>query len=96
MKNIELTPADFCKVYPFESVHRSAESETVAMNIMRILKRTENTWRKLTWKEYVDERNKDGNFDDAEKKYFDACISYTLSPNTAVLYSQEWANIEEI
>lgn len=37
------TPKDFIK-YPWDSIFHNSERETVALNIMKILSRTENEW----------------------------------------------------
>ena len=78
--------------YPWSGVHLNCESEKIAYNIMKILGRTGDIFRDLSWEEYVTERYKDGAFKEveAEKKYFDAVIGYCKSPDTAALYSREW------
>ena len=40
------TPKDFIK-YPYDSVFHNSERETVALNIMKILFRTGNSWREI-------------------------------------------------
>ena len=84
-----LTPQDFT-VYPWSSVLQNSESETIARNIMTILSRTGNIWRKLLWKEYKKERQKDGNFTESEKGYFAGVINYCKSPDTAISFSKAW------
>ena len=79
-------PSDFTN-YPIASVLQKNESETVARNIMMILRRTGNTWRNLSWDEYVKHRTNDGNFTMNEKPHFDAVIGYCQSPETAKLFS---------
>jgi len=63
-------PSDFT-VQPWGSVLQKSEAETIAANIMVILKRTGDEWRSLTWDEYKTERLKDGSFTEGEKVYFD-------------------------
>lgn len=82
-------PADFNK-FPWGSVLRNSECEALAHNVMIILERTGNKFRKLTWDEYKAERQKDKNFSEGEKYYFDKVIGYCKSANTAVLFSTEW------
>ncbi len=76
--------------FPCESVKQNHESEQIAANIMRILKRTGDTFRSLDWEEYKTERLKDGHFTDRERGYFDAVIDYCVSPETAKLFSPVW------
>jgi len=90
----ELTPADFC-IQPWGSMLQNSESETVAVNIMVILKRTGNTWRKLTWDEYKKERLKDGNFTENEKPCHDKVIAFCKSPDTAALFCPDWEKVVE-
>ena len=49
-------PSDFAKIEPMSSVTKEAHHETVAMNIMRVLAKTGDTFRKLTFEEYIAER----------------------------------------
>ena len=83
-------PSDFTK-NPMDSVARKSEAETVARNIMVILKRTGNEWRRLGWEEYKTERLEDGGFSESEWGYFDEVVGYCISPETAVLFSPVWA-----
>ncbi len=57
---------------------------------MIILKRTGDVWRKLEYEEYESERKKDGNYSARERGYFDAVVGYTVSADTARLFSPEW------
>ena len=82
-------PSEFAK-HPFSSVLQNCESETIACNIMQILKRTGDTFRPLTWDEYKLEREKDGSFTEREKGYFDDVIDYCASDQTARLFSKSW------
>lgn len=48
-------PSDFC-VHPYMSVLMKSECETVACNVMKIMSRTGNEWRKVSWEEYREVR----------------------------------------
>lgn len=82
-------PSDF-KGYPWGSVFQNPQSETVAQHILTILGRTGDTWRRLTWEEYKEERLKDHMFTESEKFHFDRVINYTLNSTTVQLFSKEW------
>ena len=82
-------PSDFTN-HPFSSVLRKTEHEMVAANIMKILKRTGDKFRPLTWDEYKLERKKDGRFSTMEKGSFDKVIDYCASVQTARLFSKSW------
>ena len=84
------TPEDFRKIHPFDSAVQKTECEIVARNIMSILSRTGNTFRKLDYDEYVSERLEDGNFSPVEARYFDDVIGYCKSADTAELFSSAW------
>ena len=81
--------------YPWNSVLQNSEPETIACNIMNILKRTGDTWRALSWEEYCKERLKDGNFSETEKDYFEQVIGYCCSEQTAKLFSPDWKEISD-
>jgi hypothetical protein len=85
----DLKPSNFTN-YPFSSVFEKSEHETVARNIMVILKRTGDVFRRLTWAEYKKERLKDGNFSDGELKFFSEVNKYCRSAKEAVKFSKEW------
>jgi len=72
------------------SVFMKSEHETIALNIMIILKRTGDKFRKLSYKEYETERLKDGNYSKVEKVYFDQVIKYCKNATTARLFSKAW------
>ncbi len=86
-----MKPSNFTS-YPWSSVLQNSESETIAQNIMKILKRTGDEFRPITWEEYKEERLKDGNFSDREKSIFENVISYCKSADTAVLFCKTWAS----
>lgn len=85
-------PSDYC-IKPWDSVFQTAEHEIIAVNIMRILKRTGNEFRELTWDEYKTEREKDGNFTLREEVYFNDVIDYCKNEDTAKLFSKTWRDI---
>ena len=91
----EKTPEDFCEAHPWSSVFQNSESETIAANVMVILKRTGNTFRDLSWEEYKEERLKDENFSEIEKPYFERVMPYFKSADTAALFSPDWRKIAE-
>ncbi len=88
-------PSNFTS-HPFSSVLRKSEAETIARNIMVILKRTGDKFRELTWDEYKTEREKDGKFSNGEKSYFDQVIGYCKSAETAKLFSKAWNETEKV
>lgn len=85
-------PSDFT-TQPWSSVLGKSECETIAANIMVILKRTGNNWRKLSYEEYKEERLKDGNFSNKESTFFEMVVGYTESETTARLFSPTWEGI---
>jgi hypothetical protein len=81
--------------HPWNSVIKKAEGESVARNIMMILKRTGDIFRPLPWEEYKAERIKDGNFSETEKAFFEMVIDYCKSEDTAKLFSKSWSTTLE-
>lgn len=88
-----MTPKDLANQFPYSSVLQNAESETVALNIVKILERTTNSFRLITWEEYGNERLKDGNFTNRENPYFDKVQPYFETLEKAVSFSPEWKKI---
>ena len=86
---MQKNPSNFTS-HPWSSVLGNNESESIARNIMIILKRTGNVFRELTWDEYKQERLKDGGFYESERGYFDAVIDYCKSSESAVLFCRTW------
>jgi hypothetical protein len=82
-------PSDFTE-YPWSSVMKKTECEVVAVNIMKILKRTGNAFRPLSWEEYQEEREKDGNFTIRENRYFNDVIGYCGNAESAATFSKTW------
>lgn len=91
----EMKPSNFKKASPMGSVLRKSEAETVASNIMTILSRTGDEWRKLTYYEYKEQRLKDGNYSSDEKKHFEQVIDYCINPDTAKLFAPGWRAVAE-
>ncbi len=89
-----MKPSDFT-MQPYNSVLQKSEAETIAANIMVILKRTGDEFRELGWDEYKAERLKDGRFSGIEEMYFKKVIPYCKSEDTAKLFSPTWNNIVE-
>ncbi len=87
-----MKPSNFTS-YPWSSVLQNSESETIAQNVMKVLKRTGDEFRLLFWEEYKEERLKDGNFSDREKSIFENVIPYCQSADTAVLFCKTWATV---
>ena len=87
-----MRPSNFC-TYPWNSLFNKSEHETVALNIMLILREI-NSWRRLSWNEYEKTRKKHGGFSLQEKKYFDEVIDYTVSEKEAKKFSPEWRKIK--
>ena len=86
-------PSDFAKVFPCNSVAKSSEAETIARNIIMILKRTGDNFRDLSWDEYTDERVRDGDFTKREAEYFLQVINYCTDEKCARLFSPEWKKV---
>lgn len=86
-----MKPSNFTS-YPWDSITKKAECETVATNIMVILKRTGDYFRELTYDEYKKERLKDGNYSDSEEQYYERVIKYCINENTSKLFCKDWAD----
>lgn len=84
-----MKPSNFTK-QPIASVLQKSEAETIARNIMVILKRTGDSFRPLSWDEYKAERLKDGHFTESEKRYFDQVIGYCSDAESAKSFSPAW------
>lgn len=92
MSEENLKPSNFT-MCPWDCIFQQSEYETIATNIMVILKRTGDKWRKLSWKEYKKERLKDGNFTGSEVGYFDKVVKYCSSWQEAISFSPKWAKV---
>ena len=87
--NHTFKPSDFI-IEPWDSIFKSKESEIIALNIMKILKRTGDTFRKISWEEYKEERLKDGNFTESEKVYFEKVVNFCATLEGTKLFSRTW------
>ena len=87
-----MKPSNFT-TYPWSSVLQNSESETIALNVMKILARTGNEFRELSYEEYKSERLKDSNFTDKEQSYFEKIILYCKTADTAILFSKSWVSV---
>jgi len=83
------TPKDF-QDFPYSSVEQKTESEVVASNIMTILRKTGNKFRKLSYREYKKVRLEDGNYSDIEEMYFKRVVGYCTSAKKAMSFSPAW------
>lgn len=87
------TPKNLSTIKPWDcclKVRHKSEYETIAQNIMKILSRTGNTWRKLSFEEYKTERLKDSEWSDREEIYFNEVVGYTISAEKAATFSSSW------
>ena len=75
-------PSDFTKPI-YNSLFRESNAEFIFSNIMIILERLGNEWINLSWEQYKQERQKDGNFNEKELDYFEQVHPFTLSANLA-------------
>lgn len=90
--NENVVPSNYCSL-PMGSISQKSETETIACNIMRTLKRTGDTFRQLTFEEYKKIRLQDGDveFDiNNEKPYFERAIEYCISAETADNFCSGW------
>jgi hypothetical protein len=87
-----MKPSEFTK-HPYGSVLQNNESESVARNIMVILTRLGDEFRLLSWGEYKQEREKDGNFTMSEKTYFDRVVGFCVAAESAKAFSPAWGGV---
>lgn len=90
------TPKDFMGK-PWGSIFQNSETEWVAQNIMKILKRNGDSWRELSWDEYCDVRIADtkdgarGGWNPGlERPLFDKVLPYTVSQEQAEKFAPNW------
>jgi hypothetical protein len=77
-------PSDF-SVLPVGSYFGKFHAELMFLNIMKILNRTGNKFRRLSLKEYKLERNKDENsYNNDEETWFKWVVPYTTSAAKAL------------
>ena len=93
METLVIKPSEFAKASACGSIFQKSEAETIAKNIMKILERTGNEWRKLTYQEYETERLKDGHYSSREEKYFNLVIDYCSSPDKAKSFAPDLKKI---
>jgi hypothetical protein len=90
-----LKPSNLISTRPYNSISQNGESETIALNIVKILARTGNRWRTISWEKYKKERLKDmktdrSHFSDAEQYYFERVNMYCSSAKLARAFSDQW------
>lgn len=88
-----LKPSDFTKKIPMGSVEQEFNTELIALNIMKILKRTGDTFRELGFEEYKIEREKDGEFTFSEKQYFLRAVGHCSSSVKALNFCPNWLKV---
>ena len=85
-----MKPSDFLHDDPYDSALQNSECETIARNIIVILKRTGDEFRELSFEEYKAEREKDKAFSQREKSYFDKVNPYCKDEESAKSFSNHW------
>ena len=88
-----MKPSNFKNASTMGSIFRRSEHETVAKNVMKILARTGDTFRLLSWDEYKAERQKDGNFSERESGFFNDVANYCASSHGAAAFCPGRAEI---
>ena len=92
MGNKTAKPSNYCSS-PMGSISQNCETEIIACNIMRILKKTGDTFRDLSFEEYESARFDDGAelcHIDNEKPYFEMVIVHCTSPLAANKFCRGW------
>ena len=89
----KLKPSTFCE-FPWDSAVQDADSEVIAVNCMKIMRRLGDNWG-LTWATYSAERKKDGGFGSSEKYHFDRVQQYVKDGESAKRFSKVWAKAAE-
>jgi hypothetical protein len=84
-----MKPSDFL-AHPYDSVFSKNESEVVARNIMVILMKTGNEFGEISYSTYKEFRLMDGNFSEAEYKYFEEVKAFCFSESNAKKFSLAW------
>lgn len=91
-----MTPSLLKKQFPFGSIAQNTETEIIAMNIAKILSGRGDTFRLLTWEEYVEWRKADGATDydcQIEHRYFEVAAPYLETAEEAAKFSDMWAKL---
>jgi hypothetical protein len=91
LPNDQLYPIDFGWQYPWDSVMRKSELESLAQRIMYFT----DSWEKpLQWKEYEKTLSKDDiNYKSEIKRDFDRLQPYLKSLDTLALFSEKWREL---
>lgn len=91
-----MKPSLLKKQFPFGSIAQKTETEVVAMNVVKILSNRGDTFRLLTWEEYVESRKADGATDwdcQIEQRYFEIAAPYLETATNAATFSDMWAKL---
>ena len=88
-----MKPSGFKNGSTMSSIFHKHEPEVIAANIMKILARTGDTFRVLTWEEYQEERHKDGNFTEKERPFFNQVVEYCATSHGAAAFCPGWAGV---
>lgn len=89
MKTKKTKPSDFLN-YPSRSIFNKSEYEYIALNIMKILTKTGDKFRSISWEEYRKEREKENNFSCGEKIFFNQVRKFCESSVQARTFSSQW------
>lgn len=88
-----MKPSDFVKVSNMGSIFQNHEAEVVAANVMKILSRTGDNFRLMSWTEYRTEREKDGDFTTREQRFFEDVAEYCANSHGAAAFAPGWAQL---
>lgn len=94
-----MKPSHFARTFPHRSMFHKWEHEQVALNIVKILKRTGDKWRRLSLDEYIDARRYDNasNHDlNLERPLFIDIQDIIISEYGARQFSVAWDEICKI
>lgn len=89
-----MKPSDFVEVFPWNSVFRNSDYETIARNILVVKSKLDDTWGEITWEQYKEKRLKDGNFSEVEKDYFDKVVDYCKDEESVRKFSPDWRDLK--
>lgn len=90
-----LKPSNFT-ILPMNSIFNKYEYELMAQNIMKILKRTGDKFRKIELDEYIAERKKDGGYSSQENEYFLKVVDLCSVPEGVISFSPVWKEIANL
>ena len=91
-----MKPSRLKKQFPFGSITQNTETEIVAMNVVKILSSRGDTFRLLTWEEYVESRKADGATEwdcQIEHRYFEVAAPYLETAKKAATFQYQWEKI---